>query len=166
MFRRLLVYIVIATFGALVPAQPLAGTSASGLVPSDQFSAGHEPAVTPPLDNYKLLRGFSSYDNMPRTHAPNDVSSRSETIASHRSPGANTITLLFYTQTKQAGLTERFLREHVLSVDIFALRREAAGTVVAPLSVEQSIGLNLGEKVTVEVVEFNCKAAHTYPPQT
>lgn len=152
----------------------------------------HKSAVTPPLNNYKFLRGFSAYDewqqsaasretvapfykretradcrtcHMPRTHAPNDVAAKNGTIASHRWLGANTITPLFYAQTKQAELTERFLRDHVLSVDIFALRREATGTVVAPLSVENTIELNLGEKVTVEVVVFNRKAAHTFPPE-
>jgi hypothetical protein len=74
--------------------------------------------------------------SMPRTHVPNDVSS-----------------------------TERFLRDRVLSVDVFALRREATGTLVAPLSVENSIGLNLGEKVTVEVIEFRPQSgAHIRAP--
>ncbi len=61
--------------------------------------------------------------------------------------------------------TERFLRDHVLSVSGFALGREAKGTAVAPLSVENSIGLNLGEKVTVEVIEFKPQSgAHAPAP--
>ena len=100
---------------------------------------------------------------MPRTHAPNDVAARDGKIASHPWLGANTITPLFCGQTKQAELTEWFLRDHVFSVDIFALKREATGTAVAPLSVGNSIELGLGEQVTAEVVVFNCKAAHTAP---
>ena len=99
--------------------------------------------ITPPLRNYKFLRGFSPYYEWPRSHA------------------LITIAPLVYGPPKRAELTERFLRDHVLSVDIFALRREATGTVVAPLSVENSIELGLGEKVTANVVGFNCKAAHT-----
>ena len=50
--------------------------------------------------------------------------------------------------------SERFLRDHVRSDEIFALRREATGTLVAPLSTDHSIKLNAGEKVTAEVVVF------------
>lgn len=106
--------------------------------------------IMPPLRNYKFLRGCSPYYEWPRSHA------------------LITITPLFHSPAKQAELTERFLRDNVLSVNISALRREAIGTVVAPLSVENSIELGLGEKVTANVVEFNCKAAHTFfiPLQT
>lgn len=57
------------------------------------------------------------------------------------------------------------LRDHVLSADISPLRREATGDVVAPLSVENSIELGPGEKVTAEIVVFNRKAAHTFPTE-
>lgn len=152
----------------------------------------HKSAVTPPLNNYKFLRGFSAYDewqqsaasretvapfykrearadcrtcHMPRTEAPKDRAAKNGTIASHRWLGGNTLTPLFYGQTKQAELTEKFLGDHVLTVDIFALRREPTGSVVAPLSVENTIDLLPGEEVTAEVVIFNRKAAHTFPPE-
>ncbi len=152
----------------------------------------HKSAVTPPLNNYKFLRGFSAYDewqqsaasretvapfykretradcrtcHMPRTQALNDVAAKNGTIASHRWLGANTTTPLFYGQTKQVELTEKFLRDRVLTVDIFSLRREATGSNLAPLSAENAIPLNPGEMVTAEVVVFNRKAAHTFPPE-
>jgi tetratricopeptide (TPR) repeat protein len=154
----------------------------------------HKSAVTPTLNNYKFLRGFSAYDewqqsaasretvapfykrdhraecrtcHMPRIAAENDVAAKNGTISSHRWLGANTATPLFYQQTHQVELTEKFLRDNVLSVDIFALRREANGTTVAPLnpSAQNSIDLQPADEVTAEVVVFNRKAAHSFPPE-
>lgn len=154
----------------------------------------HKSAVTPPLNQYKFLRGFSAYDewqqsaasretvgpfykrenradcrtcHMPRVDAANDAGAKNGTIASHRWIGANTAAPLFYGQTRQVELTEKFLRDHVLSVDIFALRREATGATIAPLtpSADNSIELQPGEEVTAEVVVFNRKAAHSFPPE-
>ena len=154
----------------------------------------HKSAVTTALNNYKFLRGFSAYDewqqsaasretvfpfykresradcrtcHMPRTEAANDLAARQGTIASHRWIGANTATPLFYKQTRQVELTEKFLREHVLSVDIFALRRETTGALIAPLSQSSKnrVDLPAGEEVTAEVVIFNRKAAHSFPPE-
>lgn len=148
-------------------------------------------SATPPLNHYKFLRGTSANAEWqqsaasrktiappstrepradchpancqtPRTHAPIDIAARDGKITSHCRPEANTITPLVYGQAKQADITERFLRDHVLSVNFSALRREATGTVVAPLAVENSMELDLGEKVTAEVVVFNRKAAHTF----
>ena len=154
----------------------------------------HKSAVTPTLNNYKFLRGFSAYDewqqsaasretvfpfykrenradcrtcHMPRIDAANDVAAREGKIASHRWLGANTATPLFYQQTRQVQLTEKFLQDHVLSVDIFALKREATGALIAPLnqSSANSVDLPAGEEVTAEVVVFNRKAAHSFPPE-
>ena len=154
----------------------------------------HKSAVTTTLNNYKFLRGFSAYDewqqsaasretvfpfykresradcrtcHMPRVEAATDLAAKQGTIASHRWIGANTATPLFYKQTRQVELTEKFLREHVLSVDIFALRRETTGALIAPLSQssKNSVDLPAGEEVTAEVVIFNRKAAHSFPPE-
>src|SRR6185369_3662389 len=153
----------------------------------------HKSAVTPALNNHKFLRGFSAYDewqqsaasretvapfykrevradcrtcHMPRVEAANDAAAKNRTIASHRWLGANTITPLFYGQTKQVQLTERFLRDDVLTVDIFALKR-AKGEMIALLtpSTENSIELEPEEEVTAEVVVFNRRAAHSFPPE-
>jgi Flp pilus assembly protein TadD len=154
----------------------------------------HKSAVTLQLNNYKFLRGFSAYDewqqsaasretvapfykrehradcrtcHMPRVPAGNDIAAKDGTISSHRWLGANTATPLFYQQTRQVELTKKFLSDNILSVDIFALRREATSAKVAPLnpSAPNSIVLHAGEEVTAEVVVFNRKAAHSFPPE-
>ena len=154
----------------------------------------HKSAVTPPLNNYKFLRDFSAYDewqqsaasretvapfykrdtradcrtcHMPRVEGGNDAGAKDGTIASHRWLGANTLTPLFYKQTRQAELTEAFLRNGVISVDIFALKRESTGELIAPLksSSDNNVQLQAGEEITAEVVVFNRKAAHSFPPE-
>lgn len=154
----------------------------------------HKSAVTPTLNKYKFLRGFSAYDewqqsaasretvspfykrehradcrtcHMPRVQSGNDVAAKEGTISSHRWIGANTATPLFYQQMRQVELTEKFLSDKVLSVDIFALRREATGATSAPLNpaAQNSIDLQADDEVTAEVVVFNRKAAHSFPPE-
>jgi Flp pilus assembly protein TadD len=154
----------------------------------------HKSAVTVPLNNYKLLRGFSAYDewqqsaasretvapfyrrdrrmecndcHMPQIAARNDVSAQEGLISSHRWLGANTLTPLFYGQTKQVELTKRFLEDRVLSVDVFALRNERTAELFPMLSATQDSGVTLvpGDEVTAEVVVFNQKAAHSFPPE-
>lgn len=167
----------------------------SPLLKTPEFcGACHKSAVTPSLNNYKFLRGFSTYDewqqsaasretvfpfykredradcrtcHMPRIEAANDLAARQGKVASHRWLGANTAAPLFYQQTRQLQLTEKFLQEHVLSVDIFALKREATGALIAPLNASSanSVDLPAGEEVTAEVVVFNRKAAHSFPPE-
>lgn len=157
-------------------------------------STCHKSAVTPQLNDYKFLRGFSAYDewqqsaasretvapfykrevradcrtcHMPRVKGPNDAAAKKGTVASHRWLGANTLTPLFYGQTRQVELTEKFLRDEVLSVDIFALKRDSTGKTIAPLSpsTDNFIDLKEGEEVTAEVVVFNRRAAHSFPPE-
>ena len=165
------------------------------LLKTSEFCATcHKSAVTVPLNNYKFLRGFSAYDewqqsaasretvapfyrrerrmdcrncHMPAVQAGNDRAAKDGMISSHRWLGANTITPLFYGQTRQVELTEKFLEDRVLSVDIFALQSKATGKVIAPLSasVENRVALRSGDEVTVDVVVFNRKAAHSFPPE-
>ncbi|HYG83165.1 MAG TPA: multiheme c-type cytochrome [Pyrinomonadaceae bacterium] len=154
----------------------------------------HKSNVTPQLNDYKFLRGFSVYDewqqsgastytvtpyyrrdqqadcrtcHMPQVESSKDASARDGLISSHRWIGANTITPLYYGHTKQFELTKAFLENKVISVDIFALRSEASGRVHAPLdaSAGNPIALRPGEAVTAEVVVFNRKAAHSFPPE-
>ncbi|MDQ3803402.1 MAG: hypothetical protein M3416_06050 [Acidobacteriota bacterium] len=146
-------------------------------------------------DGYKFLRGFSVYDewqqsgasgdtvapyyrrekqvtcnscHMPKQPAANDLAAKHDgVVTSHRWLGANTATPLFFGQTKQVRLTEEFLKAGVLTVDIFALRSEAAGETFAPLSAAATnrVELRPGEEVTADVVVFNRKAAHSFPPE-
>lgn len=154
----------------------------------------HKSSAPPELNGYKFLRGFSAYDewqqsgashetvapfykrnertdcracHMPKVESNNDRAAKNGMIASHRWLGANTAAPLFYRQTAQAEMTERFLKADVLSIDIFALKRAATGEVIAPLSSprENRIALNPGEEVTTEVVVANRNAAHSFPPE-
>jgi Flp pilus assembly protein TadD len=154
----------------------------------------HKSAVTILLNNYKLLRGFSAYDewqqsaasretvapfyrkerrvecrdcHMPPVAAQNDVAAKKGSISSHRWLGANTLTPLFYGQTKQVELTKQFLQDRVLNVDVFALRNERTAESFPTLSATQDNRVTLvpGDEVTVAVVVFNQKAAHSFPPE-
>lgn len=154
----------------------------------------HKSSVTPQLNNYKFLRGFSAYDewqqsgastytvapyyrreqqanchtcHMPKVESSKDAAARDGVISSHRWIGANTITPLYYGHTKQFELTKAFLENKVISVDIFALRSEASGRTYTALdaSAGNPVALRPGEAVTAEVVVFNRKAAHSFPPE-
>jgi hypothetical protein len=148
----------------------------------------------PSLNKYKHIRGFSAYDewqqsgashesvapfytraeradcracHMPMVESANDRAAKQGRIASHRWLGANTAAAIFYGQMKQAELTAEFLKNDVLEVDIFAIRREATNELVAPLSANNNGGFTPlpGEEVVVEVVVSNRNAAHSFPPE-
>lgn len=155
----------------------------------------HKAAAPPALNGYKFLRGFSAYDewqqsgasthtvapyyrrekqmtcnacHMPDAPSKNDFAAKSDgVVASHRWLGANTATPHFYGQAKQVELTAEFLKAGVLTVDIFALRSEATSKTIAPLSstAPNKIDLRPGDEVTADVVVFNRKAAHSFPPE-
>jgi Flp pilus assembly protein TadD len=160
-----------------------------------EFCASCHKSVAPPeLNNYKFIRGFSAYDewqqsgqsretvspfyrkerradcrscHMPAVDAARDRAAKGGVIASHRWPGANTAAPLFYGQKKQVEETAAFLRDSVLGVDIFAVRRESTGEVSAALeqSAENRITLKPGEEICAEVVVANRKAGHSFPPE-
>jgi len=165
------------------------------LLKSPEFCATcHKVDAPPSLNGYKHIRGFSAYDewqqsgashetilsfyrrdqrvdcrscHMPKVESRNDRAAKEGKIASHRWLGANTAAPLFYGQTAQVKATEDFLKADVLEVDIFALRRDSAGEVIAPLSHDgrNQISLSSGEEVTAEVVVANRNAAHSFPPE-
>jgi Flp pilus assembly protein TadD len=156
--------------------------------------ACHKSAAPRELNGYKFIRGFSAYDewqqsgashesvlpfyrreqrmdcracHMPKVDSANDRAAKAGKIASHRWPGANTAAPLFYQQAEQAEMTEKFLKANVLSVDIFAIKREATGETIAPLQKadETYLTLNAGEEITADVVIANRNAAHSFPPE-
>jgi tetratricopeptide (TPR) repeat protein len=88
-------------------------------------------------------------------------------IASHRWLGANTAVPLFYGQKKQAELTEQFLKNNVLTVDIFAVRKSSEGDINAPLIQNDfnKLEIRAGEELIADVVIFNRGAAHSFPPE-
>jgi Flp pilus assembly protein TadD len=165
------------------------------LLKTPEFCASCHKSVAPPaLNNYKFIRGFSAYDewqqsgqsreavspfyrkerqvacrscHMPAVEAVNDCAAKEGVIASHRWPGANTATPLFYGQKRQFEETVAFLKDKVLNVDIFAVRREATGEVSAALaqSAANLFRLKPGEELCAEVVVANRKAGHSFPPE-
>ncbi|MFN0120344.1 MAG: tetratricopeptide repeat protein [Blastocatellia bacterium] len=110
---------------------------------------------------------------MPKVESHNDRAAKQGLIASHRWPGANTVAPLFYGQTKQVELTTEFLKKDVIALDIFAMRREATGDLIAPLlnnsgagnQEDGTIAPQPGEEVTIEVIVSNRNAAHSFPPE-
>lgn len=124
--------------------------------------ACHKSNAPPELNNYKFIRGYSTYDewqqsgashesilpfyrrdkradcntcHMPLMEGRNDLAAdKNGQIISHRWLGANTAVASYYGDKEQEKLTEKFLQNKVLSVDIFALRRMASNEVIAPLA--------------------------------
>ena len=165
------------------------------LLKSPEFCATcHKVDAPPSLNGYKNIRGFSAYDewqqsgashesvtpfykraertdcrgcHMSKVESVNDRAAKQGKIASHRWLGANTAAPLFYGQTKQAELTEKFLQADVLDVDIFAIKREVTGELIAPLALmtENCFAPLPNEEVTAEVVISNRNAAHSFPPE-
>ena len=165
------------------------------LLKSPEFCATcHKVDAPPSLNGYKNIRGFSAYDewqqsgasresvtpfyprnervdcrscHMPKVDSANDRAAKQGRIASHRWMGANTAAPLFYGQTKQSELTEKFLQADVLDTDIFAIKREVSGELIAPLAptVENCFAPLPNEEITAEVVISNRNAAHSFPPE-
>jgi hypothetical protein len=154
----------------------------------------HKSSAPPELNNYKFIRGFSAYDewqqsgashetvapfyrraeradcracHMPRVESASDLAAKGGMIASHRWLGANTAAPLFYEQTEQVALTERFLKAGVLNVDIFTLRESTASGPVAALTTGEAnrVVLEPGQEATAEVVIANRNVAHSFPPE-
>lgn len=154
----------------------------------------HKVDAPPSLNGYKNIRGFSAYDewqqsgasresvtpfyprservdcrscHMPKVDSANDRAAKQGRIASHRWLGANTAAPLFYGQTKQSEFTEKFLQADVLDIDIFAIKREVSGELIAPLapSLENCFAPLPNEEITAEVVISNRNAAHSFPPE-
>jgi tetratricopeptide (TPR) repeat protein len=154
----------------------------------------HKSNAPPELNNYKFIRGYSTYDewqqsgasretvlpfyakdkrldcracHMPETEAKLDLAAKDGLIKSHRWLGANTAVPFYYGHRQQSEATEKFLKNNVLSVDIFAVRKAASGAIIAPLAPnsENPVGADSGEEIIAETVIFNRGAAHSFPPE-
>ncbi len=113
---------------------------------SEFCSACHKVHLDQPVNNYRWLRGFNSYDNWQASgvsgqgarsfyypaeplgcadcHMPlvpaKDPSARNGMVHSHRFPGANTALAHVNQDTKQMEITQEFLKSGFIKVDIFA----------------------------------------------
>ena len=125
-------------------------------------SSCHKVHLDVPVNHYRWFRGFNEYDNWqasgvsgqgarsfyypPKSsqcadcHMPlvrsNDFGNINGFVHSHRFPGANTALPVANQDPEQLKITEDFLKDKILSVDIFAL--SPARAEVKPGAVSQS----------------------------
>lgn len=154
----------------------------------------HKSNAPPELNNYKFIRGYSTYDewqqsgyssesiqpfyskskkidcnscHMPKSEATKDMAADNGMIVSHRWLGANTAVPEFYGFEKQAMLTKQFLQNNVLSIDIFAIQKISDGKLIAPLNqaTNNSISLENRDEIIADLVIFNRGAGHNFPPE-
>jgi len=155
----------------------------------------HKAAVPKQLNGYKWLRAFSVYDewqqsswskesplpyykkdersvcqtcHMPRVASPTqgEYGAKDGTIASHRWVAANTAIPTFYNYPEQLKLTQDFLKDDKLGVDIFGIEKEngQAQPIIAPLD-KQRFSLLPGETVIANVVIQNKGIGHSLVPE-
>jgi Flp pilus assembly protein TadD len=125
-------------------------------------SSCHKVHLDVPVNHYRWFRGFNEYDNwqasgvsgqgarsfyyppkpaqcadchMPLTKSA-DMGNVNGFVHSHRFPGANTALPVANADSEQLKVTENFLKDKILSVDIFALT--PAGEEIKPSAVSQS----------------------------
>jgi len=141
-------------------------------------SSCHKVHLDVPVNNYRWFRGFNEYDNWQASgvsgegarsfyypakpqqcadcHMPpeasNDMGNVNGFVHSHRFPGANTALPTANEDAPQLKLTEDFLRNGALTVDIFALSRAQAplkpgATVQADLATTFAVGEEAESKV-------------------
>ena len=142
-------------------------------------STCHKVHLDVPVNHYRWIRGFNEYDNwqasgvsgqgarsfyypakssqcadchMPLTRS-NDSGNINGFVHSHRFPGANTAVPTANGDAEQLTLTENFLKDNIVSVDIFALSPAQAelkpGASSQPeLSTSFAVGEEAENKVT------------------
>jgi len=157
--------------------------------------ACHKSQVPHELNDYKFLRAFMVADelqqssfskesphpfyvrdketcnscHMKREPAPLfDVSAKKGTLVSHRWAAANTAIPTFYKFADQLNAVTKFLENDALGVDIFAIRRRAAGgkseEFIAPVN-RSNFRIGGGDRLTAEVVITNKNIGHSFPPE-
>lgn len=127
---------------------------------ADFCSSCHKVHLDVPVNNYRWIRGFNDYDNWqasgisgqgarsfyypPKSqrcvdcHMPlvdsHDAGNVGGKVHSHRFPGANTAVPMANEDQKQFEAVEKFLKDNIISVDIFAVspaRPEGASDVAS-----------------------------------
>lgn len=141
-------------------------------------SSCHKVHLDVPVNHYRWFRGFNEYDNwqasgvsgqgarsfyypakssqcadchMPLTPS-NDMGNINGFVHSHRFPGANTAIPTANEDAAQLKITEDFLKNQQLSVDIFALSAERAQSkTVANVQTELSTTFAVGEEAETKI---------------
>lgn len=158
--------------------------------------ACHKSQVPKELNDYKFLRAFAVADELQMSsfskESPHpfyvrnketcntchmkqeptkffDVSAKNKgTIATHRFATANTAIPAFYNYKDQLDEVTKFLQDDKMGIDIFALRRQPAGStkseLIAPVN-RKSFTLKQGDSITADVVVTNKNIGHSFPPE-
>jgi tetratricopeptide (TPR) repeat protein len=144
-----------------------------------EFCSGcHKVHLDVPVNHYRWIRGFNEYDNWQASgvsgqgarsfyypakpaqcadcHMPlirsTDQGNINGFVHSHRFPGANTAVPTANEDSEQLKVTEDFLKNKILSVDIFALSLERAETRAGGVSQsEMSTTFAVGEEAETKV---------------
>jgi len=141
-------------------------------------SSCHKVHLDVPVNHYRWIRGFNEYDNWqasgvsgegarsfyyPATpsqcadcHMPlvrsSDQGNINGLVHSHRFPGANTAVPTANEDSEQLKITEDFLKNNILSVDIFALLPAPVAIATAPASQsELSTNFAVGEEAETKI---------------
>lgn len=153
----------------------------------------HKVSLDTPINHYRWLRGQDDYDawhdsgvarNASRTfylpptkrvcqdcHMPlervelPDVSAKNGMVKSHRFLAVNTALPYMRGDDKTVQLTEKFLQDDKMRVDIFALRRENE-QIPFPAIKTNPPTIQYGETIQVDVIVRNKGVGHTYPGGT
>ena len=160
---------------------------------SEYCATCHKVSLTPPVNNYRWVRGQDEYDNwhdsgislnasrtfylppverkcqdchMPREPAIlGDVSARDGTVRSHRFLAANTALPFLRNDQESIDRIENRLQNETLRIDIFAMSSRSYPEAVMALD-KTLPPLVAGEEVMIDVVVRNLGVGHTFPGGT
>ncbi|HXE74570.1 MAG TPA: tetratricopeptide repeat protein [Candidatus Xenobia bacterium] len=158
--------------------------------PAEFCSSCHKVHLDVAVNHYRWFRGFNEYDawqqsgvsgqgarafyyppqpqNCVDCHMPlapsNDLGNHGGAVHSHRFPAANTALPVANQDAVQLKTTESFLKDDIVSVEIFALESES-GSLQAPLHRGAPV-VRAGESVRLDVVVRTRKLGHLFPGGT
>jgi tetratricopeptide (TPR) repeat protein len=154
-------------------------------------SSCHKVHLDVPVNHYRWVRGFNEYDNwqasgvsgqgarsfyypkasqqcadchMPLTHSA-DMGNVNGFVHSHRFPAANTAVPTANEDADQLKLTENFLKNGILSVDIFAVSPETAqAKAIATPQADTSTTFAVGEEAETKIASATTEASPVTAP--
>ncbi|MBV9086595.1 MAG: tetratricopeptide repeat protein [Acidobacteriaceae bacterium] len=154
-------------------------------------SACHKVHLDVPVNHYRWIRGFNEYDNWQASgvsgqgarsfyyppkaaqcadcHMPleksNDAGNINGFVHSHSFPAANTAVPTANDDAQQLKLTEDFLKNKVVTLDIFALSPAQAVTEKGPvLQTEVSTAFAVGEEAETKIASQTAEATPVTAP--
>ncbi|HTZ90134.1 MAG TPA: tetratricopeptide repeat protein [Alloacidobacterium sp.] len=155
-------------------------------------SACHKANLPTPLNDYKWIRAFTAYDEWQTSKFSQrnpltfyqadfttcqgchmkreaitlpDYGAKHGTLASHRWLAGNTAVPFYYGFDEQLAKTVEFLKSgNYLNVDLFALKLDSTGQMIAPLG-STPFKLRAGETVDAYVVVQNKNIGHSLVPE-